>query len=145
TRLAQALQEHGYDVEVFYCALRPREPEHLAVPQLGWAVITSEEPHRWEDLSDSSSSSPSAGDRAVSQEVIDFSAWRRPLSRLEQQRIKDAGKTFRNLMERAIAWLARAKALHDELESFYIPHMDFEGIEQRRRQLLTKILEEHHA
>jgi hypothetical protein len=38
----------GFDVEVYRCALDPRWVDHVYVPQLGVAVVSSREPHTYE-------------------------------------------------------------------------------------------------
>lgn len=43
------------------------------------------------------------------------------------------------LLEKALATLREAKALHDELESFYRPHMDFAALSQYTEQLIASL------
>jgi hypothetical protein len=48
---------------------------------------------------------------------------------------------FRAAIAREIYQLALAKRTHDELERYYVPHMDFAAVEQRRLKTLSRILE----
>lgn len=43
--------------------------------------------------------------------------------------------------EVAVSFVARAMSLHDELETFYVPNMDFAGINARRDKILKRILD----
>ncbi|OQA06155.1 MAG: hypothetical protein BWY65_02261 [Firmicutes bacterium ADurb.Bin373] len=47
---------------------------------------------------------------------------------------------YRQCMEQAVAFIGRAKRVHDEVERYYIPFMDFEAINTRREITLKKIL-----
>ncbi|MEG3071573.1 MAG: hypothetical protein RQM92_12745 [Candidatus Syntrophopropionicum ammoniitolerans] len=47
---------------------------------------------------------------------------------------------YRQCMEQAIAFIGRAKRVHDEMEGYYVPFMDFEAINARREKTLSKIL-----
>jgi uncharacterized membrane-anchored protein len=40
-----------------------------------------------------------------------------------------------------MAFVARAKKNHDEVETHYVPNMDFTAITARRQQILDRILE----
>ena len=42
-------------------------------------------------------------------------------------------------MEHALSLLAEAKALHDEMEALYAPHMDFAGLSQLQEELRAKL------
>ncbi|NLB89079.1 MAG: hypothetical protein GX790_07635, partial [Syntrophomonadaceae bacterium] len=44
-------------------------------------------------------------------------------------------------IKEAVNFIIKAKALHDELESYYIPAMDFEAMEKYRQELVAEILE----
>jgi hypothetical protein len=44
-------------------------------------------------------------------------------------------------INRQIHHLGMAKKIHDEMERYYIPHMDFKAIEGRRVKTLGRILE----
>ncbi len=48
---------------------------------------------------------------------------------------------YRQCLEQAVAFLARAKKMHDEMEGYYVPYMDFAAVNARRERVLEKILE----
>ncbi|NLB51662.1 MAG: hypothetical protein GX808_01825 [Syntrophomonadaceae bacterium] len=52
---------------------------------------------------------------------------------------KNALVRYKKGLDAAIGLLAQAKALHDELEAFYIPHMDFEAMTNFRTSLITEL------
>lgn len=116
----------GYDVESFHCALDPHRIEHLVIPELGVGVITSEYPHTFE---------PRGDDVLIdTAQAVDARALARASGDLNASR-----EMYGRAMEMAIAWLARAKAIHDELERLYVDGMDFAAVDDLRRDLLARI------
>lgn len=118
----------GYYVEAYHCALTHERVEHLLIPELGVAVVTSIAPHLFE---------PALGDSVIdTKELVDESA----LARLKPD-MERARELYWAALDRAVGFIARAKKNHDYLETFYVPHMDFDGISRRREQVLARILE----
>lgn len=104
--LSGALQCAGFAVEEHLFPLMPGSLLHLSVPALSTLVTTS--------------------DKLTSEQTFDFAAClpagsllRRECA-LEQSRAAIARHT-----QLAVDALAQAKQLHDELETFYVPNMDF--------------------
>lgn len=56
------------------------------------------------------------------------------------QEIEDAEDRFSTAMEGAIGFIHLAKRLHDEMEDYYIPAMNFDRIESTRLQVKQRIL-----
>lgn len=104
--LSRAAQLAGYDVEEHLCVLSPGSLLHLTIPGLSTLVTTS--------------------DTLTSEQTFDFSLPASALLRrecaLEQQRAAIIRHT-----QFAVDAMAQAKQLHDELETFYVPNMDFSG------------------
>ena len=50
-------------------------------------------------------------------------------------------KIYHQLLTEAINSIKQAKINHDRLEDFYIPNMDFDGINKKRREVVKRILE----
>jgi hypothetical protein len=44
-------------------------------------------------------------------------------------------------MDKAVSTISKAKALHDRLETYYVPNMDFEAIQRCRESVLARVLE----
>jgi len=137
-RLAQALSENGVAVEVFHCGLRPEEPEHLFAPEVGLAVVSSEEPHRLEGRDVAGSREEK---QPVRTEVVDLGRLQRPRDLARQRdRAEAAARTFWDLLRQAEGALRRASGLHDQLEALYTPHMDFDGVEALRGRIVEEML-----
>jgi len=117
----------GYDAEVFHCALTPRLPEHVIIPALDLVVVSSAGPHIYDAR---------PGDTVL--HVGEFIFETRLNQFKEDWQLAKEG--FDAALLRAISFLARAKAAHDRLETFYVPNMDFEAINNLRNKTLTRIL-----
>jgi len=104
--LSQAILAAGYDVEEHLNPLRPGGMLHLAVPALSTLITTHE----------------SIG----SELTFDFAACIPQSALLRCECALEQGKaSICQLLHQAVSSMAQAKQLHDELESFYVPHMDF--------------------
>jgi Cdc6-like AAA superfamily ATPase len=127
-KVASAAVTRGLDVEAFYCPLDPEKIEHLVIPALGAAVTTSIMPHTCQ---------------AVANPVmtIDMNECLQPdvLSGYRDIAAYDQ-EVFWELFVKCVACLKRSKELHDELETYYVPNMDFAGIENRWRQTLDRVM-----
>lgn len=121
----------GYDAEGFFCPMQPdKKMEHLLVPKLGVALVTSNKFHRVEtddlngeiihiDLNNTFSTEPIGHFLNI---------------------LRDSLEKMEALIEKSVSCIRTAKKEHDNLESFYIPNMDFDGIEELRLMILEKIL-----
>ena len=110
---------NGYDVVACPDPMAPDRLAHLLIPQLGLAFLTSTadlpfpgEPSRRIRL-----------DTAAEGEVL----------RRSRPRLRFAKKVSAALVEEAVSSLAQAKAMHDDLEAIYNPHVDF-GLVDRLAQ-----------
>lgn len=126
-RLKAAALEKGFYVEAYYCALHPDKLEHLIIPSLDTALTTINSYH--------------GTDACISHE-IDFCGM------LDKNRLKgfaddlDYNKTeFGELLGKAVGILGKAKSLHDEMETYYIPNMDFEAVQRCWETTMERILE----
>lgn len=109
-KLAAAAAARGYDTLLCPDPLEPEKPEALFLPERGIAFLTAgrqggETPADWRRLRLDVLAEP--GDRAALRR-------RRRESEL--------------LLRSAVDELVSAKALHDELEAVYRPHVDFSGV-----------------
>ncbi|MGB9826861.1 MAG: PRK06851 family protein, partial [Desulfofundulus sp.] len=123
-RIMDAALMRGFDVEAYHCALDPSRIEHLVISGLDLAVVNSVEPHYYK---------PQNGDV-----VVDTMTCVRPVSEPLWQAERDtAREMYRRCMEEAVEFINRAKKVHDEMEAYYIPNMNFHDIEARRQKVLT--------
>jgi len=127
-KIAHAVINKGYDVEVYHCPLDPENVEHLVIPELDIAIVTSVEPHTY---------TPKPGDVFV--DTAEFINQKALLP--HAQDIADTTEDYERAFNRAISFIARAKKMHDQIESYYVSNMDFAAINARRDEILKRILE----
>ncbi len=127
-RLAETALARGYALDIFHCPMFPDRVDHLRIRDRNIGVITSFWPHEYE---------PKAGDV-----VIDTTTF------VDQAKVSayaadiaGAEEGYQAAIAREIYQLGQAKQNHDELERYYIPHMDFAAVEERRMRTLDRILE----
>ncbi|KYZ77911.1 hypothetical protein AXX12_16740 [Anaerosporomusa subterranea] len=126
-KIANAANEKGLDVELFYCPFDPLKPEHLIIPALGIAVATSIEPHT---VSTDGAAKIVDMDNCLDQTVLANN----------QEATKYDKTMYHELFSKAVSSIYQAKQLHDELEQYYIPYMDFAGIEILWKKTLDRVL-----
>lgn len=61
------------------------------------------------------------------------------------QERETARELYHRSMDTAVSFFHRAKAAHDELESYYIPNMNFGDIDRLRHQIIKKISSYAHG
>lgn len=125
-KIADAAVSKGLNIETFYCPLDPLKPEHILIPALDTAIITSTPPHNQ--------------NCATATKVLDMNEClnKEVLLRLEALTDYDRS-TFWELFGKAGAQIHEAKKLHDELESYYTPNINFSGIDALRIKTLARI------
>ena len=118
--LSMAARSNGYAVEEYLSPTQPGGLMHLAIPSLHTLVTTS--------------------DLLPSELTFDFGlclpsgSLLRNECALEQER---AGVKLH--LHRAVSALAQAKQLHDELETFYVPNMDFGAWQRTLEETLESL------
>jgi len=124
-RLRDRALASGHDVEGFYCALNPRKLEHLVIPGLDAAITTSNAYHR-----------PGSGFVKTFDmlDLMDRGLLERCRIDLEENRTM-----FDGLMSNALKSIRQAKENHDRLERYYIPHMNFKGIDALYEEILDRL------
>ena len=127
SKVAQAGLERGYDVEVYHCPLNPEKIEHVLIQGLSVALVKSIEPHTY---------TPSSDDK-----IINMNDFLSPeVIRKHEDLIEYDSRMFQELFNRAIAFIGRAKQVHDRMEKYYTGAMDFNGIAALRERTLQRIL-----
>lgn len=126
TALAAGAVSAGHDAILCPSPLTPDRAEHLLLPDLGLAFVTStpELPY------------PKRPHRRVRVDAMvdsDRMAELRP-------RLKFSRKVQAALLEEAVEALADAKAEHDRLEAIYRPHVDFAGVTEQGNAILAELL-----
>lgn len=121
------LRTWGFAVEEFYCPMEPGSKlEHIVSQEAGIAVFSINEYH---------------GNMLSSKrsDIIKITPELHEMTQQEKKIYEELKESSRLNIEKAIAALKQAKALHDELESFYIPAMDFDKIEAVKHEIINKI------
>lgn len=96
----------GYDVQAHLWPAQPGWLLHLTIPALSTIITTS--------------------DQLAAEQTFDFSACLQTGGLLRLSGLLEQGRAGASLhMHRAVSALAQAKTLHDQLETHYVPNMDF--------------------
>jgi hypothetical protein len=123
-------QRYGLDTEVFHCAFDPRKLDALYIPHLQIGVLNVSPPIKFDASKIDSNPKIIDLDQHVNLKIM---------STYETE-IKNADKRFWASIHRAVDYINKAKKLHDDMEKYYIPAMDFEAINARREETLQRIL-----
>ena len=115
----------GYDAVACPSPMAPDRLEHLLVPELGLAFVTSspEQPFRGK-----------AHRRLRLDAMTDSDLLRR-----SRPRLNFARKVSETLVSEAVESLAQAKAMHDELEAIYNPHVNFQQVEHMADEVCAQL------
>lgn len=125
-KVADVAITKGLDIETYYCPLDPLKIEHIIIPALNTALITSTPPHN------------QSFDNATL--VIDMNECldQAIISQLDAVITYDR-TTFWELFDKAGWYIKEAKKLHDELETYYVPNIAFCGVDALRKITLARI------
>lgn len=127
-RLMEAAMMRGHSIEAYHCALDPNLIDHLVIPGLSVAIINAVEPHFYYakngdcEIDTMQCVTPTLNEDMIVEKTI-------------------AREMYRRCMDYAVQYIRRAKRIHDDMEKYYIPNMNFAAIEARREQILKLILE----
>ena len=126
TSLLSGLTHAGYDVVACPSPMAPDRLAHLIVPELSLAFLSTSpgtvcprRPYR----------------RIRLESMVDAELLRRSKARMRFSRRVAAALT-----DEAVDSLRKAKAMHDELEALYNPHVDFDRVRQIADELAAGIL-----
>jgi hypothetical protein len=126
-KIRSAAVARGCDVEVFYCALNPHKIDHLVIPGLNTAFTTSNYYH---------------SATVAKSTTIDMQDYMKPENLAHyNDDIRQNTEEFDNLMAIALLTINRAKALHDRLETYYVPNIRFAEIDSLLEKTLDRISE----
>lgn len=127
-KIAEGAVDRGYQADIYHCALDPDSVDMVVIPQLRVAVLDGSIPHV-EDPE-------RPGDKVIN--MLDY--FNADLVQKESKRLGEVQREFHELMDEAVGNIAQAKRLHDKLEGYYIKAMNFDAVENKRKQVLHKIL-----
>ena len=117
--------ERGFDVVACPDPMAPDRLAHLLIPQLELAFLTAlpgcsfpEKPYRCIRM-----------EAAADEELL----------RRNRPRLRFAKKVSAALVEEAVSSLSQAKAMHDDLEGIYNPHVNFALVEEFAQKLWREL------
>ena len=126
TCLAAGAMAAGHDVVACPDPLFPDRMAHLLIPSLSLAFVSTTPELPW----------PHRPYRRIRLDAMaDGELLRRSRARLRFSR-----KVTAALLEEAVDALGQAKAMHDELEGLYNPHVDFDQVHQRGEEIIEAFL-----
>ncbi|NJD01122.1 MAG: ATPase [Ruminiclostridium sp.] len=126
-KIKTAAIERGFYTEAYYCPLNPAKLEHLVIPDKGIAFTTENKYHKIEK---------EVSKRIDLNSYLDITALQSYSAALEYNE-----KTFEALLQKGIDTIAQAKAIHDHMETYYIPNMDFDAVQRCWESTMARILE----
>jgi len=126
-RIRSEASVRGYACECFFCALDPKKMEHLIIPQKKTAFVTVNEYHT---------------PRLEVREAADMNDFLDKASiLLKSADINTNREYFGRLLDTAVEAIASAKQMHDELETYYKPHIDFAAVDACLKKTVGEILQ----
>ncbi len=125
THLAAGALAAGYDVVVCPSPLFPERMEHLLIPELSLAFVTSGSSFAYEK-------------RPYRRIRLDAMA-DAELLRRNRARLRFSRKVAAALMDEAVDALKEAKIMHDELERLYNPHVDFARVYATAESIINEL------
>lgn len=113
----------GLDVEIYHTPLIPEKIETILIKELNVGLTTSSmfenENYKKIDL-----------DKFLDEKMNEE----------YREEIEEDREMFNGLIEKAVSNIARAKKEHDHMESYYVPNMNFEEIEEVADKVVERIL-----
>lgn len=117
--------KRGLYVEVYHDPLIPDRLEHLLIPTLNVAILTSNEINQKNFVG-----SQIQMDDFLNKGLLDKNS----------DELQGDKEIFYSLLDNGLKIITKAKSLHDELEKCYIPNMDFDKVESKFNEIITKLL-----
>lgn len=115
----------GYDVVACPSPTAPDRLEHLLIPELSLAFV---------------SSCPERPFRGKTYRRLRLDSMADPdLLRRSKAKLRFARKVSSSLMDEAVDCLAQAKAMHDDLEALYNPHVDFDRVNRMADEISAQL------
>lgn len=131
-RVAQTAWEMGYFCEQFHCPFEPELTDMVIVPDINTAVINIYKPFHY-DIN-------SVKGLTIEASVNITTCIRTKMYNEYKPDIDDAQKRFYSLITKAIDHISQAKSVHDTMEKYYVSSMNFGKIDEKRQEILQRIL-----
>lgn len=122
--ISSAATKNGYDTEIYHHPLIPEEIEHIFIPAINTAIITSNEINNM----------AFNGNQIYMENFIQVNK-----SSYSKEKILKTKNTFDFLINNALELINSAKKMHDQLETNYIPNMNFKELDMVYDNVIDKI------
>ena len=142
TILREGAIYRGFDTEAYYCSLGPDEKiDHLLIPQLKLAFVTVNEYHDiepWEICDEDG--------RVQEITLLDISDYMDCVEIAQNGELLECLQDELDaLLNRAVECLKKAKELHLQVESMYVPNMNFTGINRLLEETILELTQEANS
>lgn len=129
--LRQELKERDIGCYICYSPFRAGEEiDHILIPELRLAFLTV---NKYEPMSTLTPMRSIHASRFMDTDIL----------RCRKQRLSFYRKTAAEILKEGVGVLAKAKEIHDALESFYLPCVDFSGVDGIGADLADRILQRY--
>lgn len=127
-RIGAEAEQKGLSVSYYHCALDPDSLDMIIIPGLSVAFLDGTAPHVIDPTRETD-------------EVVDMFQLcvNQEIEVIKEKEIKTAEALYKKIMQEGTAHLKKAKALHDELEAYYVRAMDFKKVDELTTELIKKI------
>lgn len=132
SRIAQAAFERGLSTEEFHCPFEPDLLDMLIIPEINTVLINTSKPLHY--------NIPKVEGLRVEDRINLNICIQKELPPENESELEDAKKRFYALIAAAIDHISQAKSTHDALEEHYVNAMDFTKVEEKRQEILNRIL-----
>lgn len=130
-KLLKKAEELGLTTEVYHCGFDPDSLDMLIFPELSLCIFDSTAPHEYFPADDHDIIIDMYED-CIKPETDENNA----------EALEDIKKRYKAMIDEGIYYLAKAKALHDELEQYYVRATDYEVVDAIVGDLIENI-EDH--
>lgn len=120
--LANEALMRGHYIEILHKPLIPEKIEHILIPEISAAIITSNEINQ----------KKFKGNQIFTNDLLNT-------NNIYKDKISEDKDDFYKLLNKGLSNIKEAKSLHDKLETYYIPNMDFDKIENVSISIIDKI------
>lgn len=128
-KLAAEAGRRGFDTEIYHCGFDPHSLDMIIVRELGLAIFDSTAPHEYFPDRD--------GDEIVDMYDIAINPG---TDEIYAEQLKEISDRYKNKMQEATSYLAKAKTQHDSLEKIYVEAMDFKVVDRIKDEIRSELL-----
>lgn len=126
------LELYSYPAEIYHSPFNPNEIDIIVLPDSKLALLDIASPFNYMEHLPA----------AKFKRLLDFDQFSSPaFLDLNSRMLNHTKNRFNARIEEAVSFINMAKQYHDELESYYIPAMDFESINLTRQEIFEELMQ----